>query len=158
MAFMILGIFQMKYLKKKFENKSFVPEDLLVILLFVFWAFPASLFLFGWAASTHWIVPIIAQVLFVICCWNLFQVTFAYLAISFPKYVASVFAGNGLFRAGFACSFPLFGRAMYDNLAIDGYPVGWGSTIVGFIALALSVVPFVLYKYGHILRAKSKFT
>ena len=158
LAFFVLALFQNFHLKKKFEDKTFVPEDLLLILLFVFWAFPASLFLFGWAASTHWIVPIIAQVLFVICCWNLFQVTFAYLALGFPDYVASVFAGNGLFRAGFACSFPLFGRAMYNNLAIDGYPVGWGSSIVGFIALALSVVPFVLYKYGDILRAKSKFT
>ncbi|SMN20602.1 similar to Saccharomyces cerevisiae YBR008C FLR1 Plasma membrane multidrug transporter of the major facilitator superfamily [Maudiozyma saulgeensis] len=157
LAFVLLGVFQMKYLKQKFEDKTFVPEDLLVVLLLVFWAFPASLFLFGWAASTHWIVPIIAQVLFVICCWNLFQVTYAYLALSFPNYVASVFAGNGLFRAGFACSFPLFGRAMYNNLAIDSYPVGWGSTIVGFVALALSVVPFVLHKYGHILRAKSRF-
>lgn len=158
LAYLILGIFQFTFIKKRFENNTFVPEHLLVVLLFVFWAFPASLFLFGWAASTHWIVPIIAQVLFVICCWNLFQVTFAYLALCFPDYVASVFAGNGLFRAGFACSFPLFGRAMYNNLAIKGYPVGWGSTIVGFVALALSVVPFVLYKYGSVLRAKSRYT
>lgn len=77
--------------------------------------------------------------------------------MSYPKYMASVFAGNNLCRSGFACAFPLFGKAMYDNLAIHRYPVGWGSSLVGFLCLALCVVPFVLYRYGPFLRSKSSF-
>ncbi|GCF01691.1 multidrug transporter flr1, partial [Zygosaccharomyces mellis] len=82
---------------------------------------------------------------------------FSYMAISYPKYMASAFAGNNLCRSGFACAFPLFGKAMYDDLAIDGYPVGWGSSLVGFLCLGLSLVPFVLHRYGAYLRSKSQF-
>lgn len=157
LAFIIFMLFLVKVLLPKFKNGTFVPETYLLLLMGVCWFFPLAIFLFGWAAATHWIVPIIAEVFFVICCFNLFQVTFSYLAFSYPNHTAAVFAGNGLFRATFACSMPLFGQAMYNNLAIDGYPVGWGSTIVGFFTIFLCAVPFVLYKYGGALRAKSKF-
>ncbi|GMM58102.1 hypothetical protein DAKH74_047180 [Maudiozyma humilis] len=156
-AFAIFLTYLVKVLAPKFQNGTFVPESYMPLLMGVCWFFPLAIFLFGWAASTHWIVPIIAEIFFVICCFNLFQVTFSYLAFAFPKHTAAVFAGNGLFRAGFACSMPLFGQAMYNNLAIDGYPVGWGSTIVGFLTIALCVVPFALYKYGASLRERSKF-
>lgn len=156
-AFGIFLTFLVKVLLPKFKNGTFVPETYLLLLMGVCWFFPLAIFLFGWAANTHWIVPIIAEVFFVICCFNLFQVTFSYLAFAYPDHTAAVFAGNGLFRATFACSMPLFGQAMYNNLAIDGYPVGWGSTIVGFLTIFLCIVPFVLYKYGAALRAKSRF-
>lgn len=99
----------------------------------------------------------VCEVIFIIGQFNIFQSVFSYMAMSYPKYMASAFAGNNLCRSGFACAFPLFGKAMYDNLAIDGYPVGWGSSLVGFICLGLSLVPFVLYKYGAYLRSKSQF-
>ncbi|SMN21382.1 similar to Saccharomyces cerevisiae YBR008C FLR1 Plasma membrane multidrug transporter of the major facilitator superfamily [Maudiozyma saulgeensis] len=156
-AFVIFLTFLVKVLFPKFQNGTFVPETYLILLMWVCWCFPFAILLFGWAAGTHWIVPIIAEVFFVICCFNLFQVTFSYLAFAYPNHTAAVFAGNGLFRAGFACSMPLFGQAMYNNLAIDGYPVGWGSTIVAFFTIFLCIVPFVLYKYGASLRAKSRF-
>ncbi|GMM58273.1 Flr1 protein [Maudiozyma humilis] len=156
-AFAIFLTYLVKVLAPKFQNGTFVPESYMPLLMGVCWFFPLAIFLFGWAASTHWIVPIIAEIFFVICVFNLFQVTFSYLAFAFPKHTAAVFAGNGLFRAGFACSMPLFGQAMYNNLAIDGYPVGWGSTIVGFLTIALCAVPFALYKYGASLRKRSRF-
>lgn len=151
-------IFLAKYVAKKAARNEFTPEVFMVLAMCVCFSLPLSLFLFGWAASVHWILPIIAEVFFVIAVFNLFQATFAYLAISYPKYLASVFAGNGVCRAGFACAFPLFGKAMYDNLAIDGYPVAWGSSLLGFFSIALAAIPFLLYKWGPYLRSKSSFT
>lgn len=140
------------------KKGKFTPEKLLILAMWVCWCGPAALFLFGWTASVHWILPIISELFWVLFLFNLFQAIFSYLAMSYPKYVASVFAGNGLFRSGFACGFPLFGQAMYDNLAIKGYPVAWGSSLLGFITIGLGILPFVLYKTGPYLRSKSSFT
>lgn len=41
---------------------------------------------------------------------------------------------------------------MYQRL---GYQ--WASSLVGFLAIVIGVVPFVLFKYGPQVRAKSKF-
>lgn len=151
-------IFLSKVVAKKAARNEFTPEVFMILAMWVCFFLPLSLFLFGWAASVHWILPIIAECFFVIAVFNLFQATFAYLAVSYPKYLASVFAGNGVFRAGFACAFPLFGKAMYDGLAIDGYPVAWGSSLLGFFSVALAVIPFLIYKWGPYLRSKSSFT
>lgn len=157
-AYSICIVFLTKVVAKKAKNNQFTPETFMILAMWTCLCLPLSLFLFGWAASVHWILPIISELFFVIGLFNLFQASFAYLAISYPKYMASVFAGNGVCRAGFACAFPLFGKAMYDNLAIDGYPVAWGSSILGFFSIALAAIPFLLYKYGPYLRSKSKFT
>ncbi|CAL9734544.1 fluconazole resistance protein 1 [Monosporozyma servazzii] len=157
-AYCGLLVFLMKVVLPKYQNNTFTPETFLLLAMACGWCLPLSLFLFGWAAGTHWIVPIIAELFFVIATFNIFQATFAYLSMSYPKYVASVFASNSLSRSAFACAFPLFGTAMYNNLAIDGYPVGWGSSLVGFFTIALALIPFALYKYGPLLRSKSKFS
>ncbi|SCU79417.1 LAMI_0A08746g1_1 [Lachancea mirantina] len=150
-------VFLVKVIAPKFENNTFTPETFLLLSMYVCWCLPLSLFLFGWAAGVHWILPIIAEAFFVINVFNLFQSAFAYLAISFPRYLASVFAGNGFCRAVFACAFPLFGQAMYNNLGSEKYPVGWGSSLVGFFCVVLAAIPFVLYRIGPKLRGRSQF-
>ncbi|CAR31103.1 ZYRO0E09900p [Zygosaccharomyces rouxii] len=157
-AYVVCLTFMVFVVAKKFKNNTMTPEVFLILGMMTSWCLPLSLFLFGWAASVHWTLPMLAEIFFVLCVFNLFQSTFAYLAFSYPKYLASVYAGNGVCRAGFACAFPLFGKAMYDNLAIKGYPVAWGSSILGFFSMALATIPFFLYKYGPYLRSKSKFS
>lgn len=157
-AYAVCMLFLVKVVGKQFQDGTFTPETFMQLAMGVCWSLPLSLFLFGWTASVHWILPIISEIFFILCVFNLFQATFSYLAVSYPKYMASVFAGNGLMRAGFACAFPLFGRAMYNNLAIDGYPVAWGSSLLGFVSIGLAVIPFALYKYGPYLRSKSTFS
>lgn len=156
-AYCVLLVFIQKVIKPSFANNTFTPEIFLRLAMPTAWLLPAALFLFGWAASTHWIVPIISEVIFILSTFNLFQTTYAYLSSSYPKYIASVFAGNGLCRAVFACAFPLFGQAMYNALAVDGYPVAWGSSLIGFTTIGLATIPFVLNKYGPALRSKSSF-
>ncbi|KOG96835.1 Flr1p DI49_5177 [Saccharomyces eubayanus] len=158
LAYILFAILNMRIIVPRFKNGTFTPEVFLIVAMSVCWCLPLALFLFGWTAKVHWILPIISEVFFVIAVFNIFQATFAYLATCYPKYVASVFAGNSFCRSLFACAFPLFGKAMYDNLATKNYPVAWGSSLVGFFTLALAAIPFVLYKYGPALRAKSAYT
>lgn len=34
----------------------------------------------------------------------------------------------------------------------------WASTLLGFIALILAPIPFLFYRYGAVLRGKSKYS
>ncbi|KAK9482160.1 major facilitator superfamily domain-containing protein [Lipomyces starkeyi] len=135
------------------------PETLFRIALFGAPILPISLLLFGWSstASVHWIVPIIASGLF--CCGGntLFQVVFNYLGMSYPRFLASVFAGNDLFRSCFGAAFPLFAGAMFVNLGGERFPVAWGSTLLAAISLLMVLIPIVLLIMGHRLRSGSKY-
>ncbi|KAH7397955.1 major facilitator superfamily domain-containing protein [Cadophora sp. MPI-SDFR-AT-0126] len=71
---------------------------------------------------------------------------------SYPLYAASALAANSLMRNCFAAAFPLFGVQLYNAL---GYQ--WASSLLGFLGLAMAPFPFLLYKYGSHLRARSRF-
>lgn len=121
--------------------------------------FPLSIFFFGWTShkDIHWIVPIIASMLCVIGMLFIFQTVFNYLSGSYPRFIASVFAGNGLFRAGLAGAFPIFAHQMFDALGPKNFPVGYGSTLVGCIACLMGLIPVVLIMWGDKLKGHSKW-
>ncbi|KAG5359590.1 Multidrug resistance protein 1 [Yarrowia sp. C11] len=121
--------------------------------------FPASLFFFAWTAhkSIHWIVPIIASGLCIIGMVFIFQTVFNYLSGSYPKYIASVFAGNGVFRAFVAGAFPLFTHQMFTAMGPDNFPVGWGTTLIAFIGILMGAIPLVLIKWGDKLKGSSRW-
>lgn len=48
--------------------------------------------------------------------------------------------------------FPLFGLQMYNALGL-----GWGNSLLGFVSLALSLVPVAFYFYGEKLRTSKRF-
>lgn len=156
-AFITVVTFTYKVVNPSRKNGTFTPEIYLLPPMYFSWFLPLALFLFGWGSAAHWIIPIISEAFFLTATESLFQATFSYFAESYPNHIASSYAGNGLMRCFFAFAFPLFGKAMYNKLAIKGYPVAWGSSLLGFITIALTVIPFALYKYGATLRARSKF-
>jgi len=83
----------------------------------------------------------------------LFNSVLNYLPDAYPEYAASVLAGNDLFRSSFGAGFPLFASAMYSDLGID-----WASSTLAFLGVAFIPIPFLLYRYGEVLRKKySKF-
>jgi DHA1 family multidrug resistance protein-like MFS transporter len=156
-AYIVLVAFLATQVGPRFKNGTFVPEHFLFLAMWVCFLLPASLFLFAWTAQVHWILPIVWQIPFVVAVFNIFQCAFAYLAMNYPRYLASVFAGNAFVRSSFACAFPLFGQAMYDALATPRFPVAWGSTLLGFVTLLMAAIPFVMYRYGPYLRGRSKY-
>ena len=74
-----------------------------------------------------------------------------YLADAYPKYAASVLAGNDFMRCAFAAGFPLFGTALYHNLG-----VGWASTLLALLLCAFIPMPIFLHFYGERIRFASK--
>ena len=114
---------------------------------------PVCLFWFGWSAreSVHWIMPVIGSSFFSTGAFLLFMAVLVYLGDAYPKYIASVFAGNDLMRSAFGAAFPLFANAMYRKLGVS-----WASSLLGFLSMAFVPIPFVLYYHGGRIRAASK--
>ncbi|ODQ50367.1 MFS general substrate transporter [Saitoella complicata NRRL Y-17804] len=144
------------YLEKKFDDEGNLrPVELrLQAAMFASIWIPICLFWFGWTSRPriHWIVPIIGSSFFSVGAFLLFQCVINYLGDAYPKYAASVYAGNDFFRAAFGAGFPLIATPLFANLGI-----GWGCSLLGFISVGMIPIPFVLYRYGGWLRKKSKY-
>jgi DHA1 family multidrug resistance protein-like MFS transporter len=115
---------------------------------------PIGLFIFGWTAraNIHWIVPLIGVVIFVLGTFLVLQSIFVYLPLSYPKYAASLFAGNDLTRSSMACGSILYARPLFLNVGIaEGVTLLAGLSIIGIIGTV------TLYFIGAKLRAKSSF-
>lgn len=120
-GYFLLLTFTFKYVNLRRANDTFTPKTYLILLMWIGCLMPFSLFLFGWTASVHWILPTISEGFFIIACFNLFQVTFSYFSEDYSQYVASAYGGNSAMRSSFACAFPLFRIAMYNRFAVNGY-------------------------------------
>ncbi|GKZ86014.1 GTPase-activating protein [Aspergillus niger] len=115
---------------------------------------PICLFIFAWTSreSVHWIAPIIGTAFFAPGFYLTFQSVLNYLGESYPRYIASVFAGNTFFRSSFGGALPLAAPQMLKSLGI-----GWSSSTLGFISVAMLPLPFILERYGKRLRSWSKY-
>jgi MFS transporter, DHA1 family, multidrug resistance protein len=143
-----------KYMEPQFNEKDEIkPEKRLAPAMVGAFFIPVCLFWFGWSSRTsiHWIMPIIGSSLFSVGTFLLFMSVLTYLGDAYPKYIASVYAGNDLVRSAFGGAFPLFANAMFTRLG-----VGWASSLLGFLAVAFIPIPFVLYFYGEQIRRRSK--
>lgn len=95
------------------EDPNFQPEFRLALGFPSAFFIPVSLLIFGWTSreSVSPALPILGAGLYFPGLFNLFQVTFQYIALSYPPSVtASIFAGSALFRCTLAGAFPLFGE------------------------------------------------
>ncbi|PWY75447.1 major facilitator superfamily transporter [Aspergillus heteromorphus CBS 117.55] len=136
------------------KGQSTSQESRLVPALIACFGPPIGLFLFGWTArpSIHWIVPTIGITIYAGSAFVVLQCVFVYVPMSYPMYAASLFAANDFFRSAMACGSVLYARPMFNNLGIGkGISLLGGLSVIGVIGI------FVLYWYGSVLRAKSKF-
>lgn len=102
--------------------------------------------------SIHWIAPVIAGAPFGLGMILIFTSVLSYLIDSYLLYAASALAGNAVARSLLGAVFPLFSAQMYEGLGFR-----WASGLLAFLALACAPMPFLFYKYGPALRAKSRF-
>ncbi|KAI1798447.1 MFS general substrate transporter [Ganoderma leucocontextum] len=113
-------------------------------------------FWLGWTGQyphIHWIVPALATVPIGASISLVFNSFLSYLVDTYLQYAASAFSANTIMRSCVGAAFPLFTLQMFLALGI-----GWSCTVVGLCGLLLAPSPFLFYKYGPALRAKSKFS
>ncbi|KAI4160852.1 MAG: hypothetical protein LQ342_005377 [Letrouitia transgressa] len=129
------------------------PEYRLPTMFIGAWIVPIGLFLYGWTADkkVHWIAPIIGTGLVGAGMFAVFMPTQTYLVDAFTVYAASVSAASTVFRSLVGALLPLAGNGMYDALGL-----GWGTSVLGFIAVAFIPMPLFFWRYGERIR-ESKF-
>lgn len=113
-----------------------------------------SLFWLGWAArpGIHWIVPMLAGVPFGIGFMLIFMALLNYITDAYETFAASGMSATSICRSIFGALLPLAAHPMYTALGIP-----WASSLLGFLALAMCVIPFAFIKYGDRIRANSSF-
>lgn len=116
--------------------------------------FTVGLFWYGWASysSLHWIVPTLGIVCVGIGIYEIYMAVVNYLADAYEKYAASALSAASLGRNTFGAFLPLASQSLYNNLGFH-----WASSLLGFIGLALSVVPVILLLKGPEIRKRSPF-
>lgn len=114
---------------------------------------PVGQLVFSWTClptSIHYAVPIAFGIPFGMGNTLCFIYGTNYLAGAYGYYAASALAGNAVMRSIFGATLPLAGPSMYARLTPQ-----WAGTLLGLMEVVLIPIPFVFYKYGERIRAKS---
>lgn len=131
------------------------PEERLYAAMLGSFLLPISLFWFGWTAraDVHWISPILATIPFGMGNLLVFCSSILYLIDTYgPRSGASAAAANGVLRYVIGAVFPLFAVQMYRALG-----VGWATSLLSFVTVALLPIPWVLWKWGPRIRRRSSY-
>ncbi|KAJ6134447.1 hypothetical protein N7523_000769 [Penicillium sp. IBT 18751x] len=150
----VTGIAANNIARRHVKQGCFRPESRLLPMMVGCWFMPVGLFWYGWStqAGAHWIVPIIGTGCFAIGLMAVFSSVSTYLVDSYLRYAASVTAANTALRSLVGALLPLAGPSMYNALGL-----GWGNSLLAFIALAMCAVPFIFWKYGAKIRTHPRF-
>ncbi|KAJ1020564.1 hypothetical protein NDA13_005879 [Ustilago tritici] len=81
------------------------------------------------------------------------QCVILYVPLVYPKYAASLLAANNFCRSTLAAGFVMSGHPLFKNLG-----VGPGVSLLAGLTVLCVPALLLLYKYGELLRSKSKFT
>jgi len=135
------------------ETGRVAPEASVSMICIGAFLCPIGQLWFSWTAvpiTTHWVWPILAGVPFGAGNCIVFIYSSNYLAGCYGIYSASALAGNAVVRSLLGGTLPLAGTLMYNTLTPQ-----WAGTLLGLVQVVLIPIPFVFYKYGERIRAKS---
>jgi MFS family permease len=132
-----------------------VPEARLYVgILASFVGVAGGMFVYGWTSypAFHWAIPAVGLVMVGIGI-NVVVVAIAdYILDAYSKYAGSAVAALVLGEDVFAAFLPLSTQKMYQTLGFN-----WASSLLGFLALAISCASLCLIIWGRRLRARSPF-
>ena len=146
------------YLRTASKNKErpgkSIPEGRLYTSIPGSLLFTAGLFIYGWTCrpEIHWIVPAIGICIVGVGIYSIYMGVVNYLTDAYEKYAASALSAASLGRNTFGAFLPFASYSLFQNLGF-----GWAGSLLGFVGLALSLVPVVLLLKGREIRKKSPF-
>ncbi|KAI1107583.1 major facilitator superfamily transporter [Jackrogersella minutella] len=111
-------------------------------------------FVLAWTArpDVHWMAPTVGITVYGASVFAVMQCIFVYVPLSYPRYAASLLAGNDFFRSALAFASVLFARPLFQNLG-----VARGTSLLGGLSTVGIVGIWVLYFFGARLRGLSKY-
>ena len=132
-----------------------VPEARLYISIPGTLLFTTGILWYGWTMnpSLHPMIPTAGLVLIGFGVFAVYFSVSTFLIDAYEKYAASALAAATFGRGIFSAFLPLSSQAIFSRLGIR-----WASTVLGGVALVLSVVPLLLVWKGDEVRRRSPFT
>lgn len=153
-------IARQRWVRQHHGNASRLPERRLLLLLFIAPLETIGLFGFAWTSMgpeyTHWIVPLIFVFLIAIANYGIYMATIDYMVAAYGAYSASATGGNGFARDLLAGLSAMYATPMYKNIG-GKFHLQWASTILGCLAIFVTIPIYVFYWKGPQIRASSKF-
>lgn len=141
-------------LLKRLNGATPPPEYRLIPMMFACWFIPIGLFIFAWTSYTRliWVGPCLAG--FPVGFGFIFIYNSAnnYLVDSYQHQAASALAAKTFLRSLWGAGVVLFTLQMYDRLGDQ-----WASSLLAFISLACCIIPFLFWRYGARIRARSRY-
>lgn len=156
----IPDIWRQQTLIKKFGEESRFAERRLLLLLFIAPLEAIGLFGFAWTSMgpSHnpWIAPMIFTGLIAIANYSIYMSTIDYMVAAYGPYSASATGGNGFARDFLAGLAAMYSAPMYNNIGGKRH-LQWASTLLGCLALLVSIPIYIFYWKGPQIRERSKF-
>ena len=117
-------------------------------------ALAGGLFWYGWTTrqNIHWMVPEIGLGFIGFAVMVIVTTCATYATDSYAKFAGSAVSCLAFGESMFAAWLPLATKSMYTNLGFH-----WASSVLGFVALLLTIAPVVLWFKGTTIRKKSAF-
>ncbi|KAJ5597150.1 hypothetical protein N7450_003608 [Penicillium hetheringtonii] len=149
-----------RMVRRKQGTASRVAERRLLLLLFIAPLETIGLFGFAWTSYgpewNHWIVPLVFVFLIAIANYGIYMATIDYMVASYGPYSASATGGNGFARDFLAGISAMYATPMYSNIG-GKLHLQWASTILGCLAIFVTIPIYIFYWKGPQIRAASKF-
>ncbi|KAJ6010360.1 hypothetical protein N7451_001772 [Penicillium sp. IBT 35674x] len=113
-----------------------------------------SLFWVGWTSSGNipWVVPFLSGITFGMGYLLIFMAMLNYLTDAYETLSASAQSAASCTRSILGAVLPLAAKPMFNRLGIH-----WACSLIAFLALGVSIIPFAFIRYGDRIRANSKF-
>jgi MFS family permease len=129
-------------------------ETRLIPMMLSCWFIPIGLFIFAWTSYSElsWAGPAMGGFPVGFGFIFLYNSANNYLVDSYQHQAASALAAKTFIRSFWGAAVVLFTEQMYDRLGDQ-----WASTLIAFISLACCAIPFLFWRYGARIRARSKY-
>lgn len=99
----------------------------------------------------HWIGPNIGMVCIAFGIFFIFESCYSYTSDCYGPSASSAIAGQSYLRNELGAVAPLFAAQMFRNMHSE-----WAGLLCTLVAAGLSLLPFILFKFGPGIRARSK--
>lgn len=153
-------LWRQRHVRDKYGDDTRTAERRLLLLLFIAPLETIGLFGFAWTSMgpdyNPWIAPMIFAFLIAIANFGIYMATIDYMVAAYGPYSASATGGNGFARDFLAGIAAMYSTPMFSNIG-HRFHLQWASTILGVLALFVTIPIYIFYWRGPEIRAKSKF-
>jgi MFS family permease len=135
------------------RDRKILPESRLYGAMCGAGFLPIGLFIYSFTQYGYlpWIAPTVALAPIAIGIFFIFESTYSFTSDCYGENSSSAIAGQGLMRNTLGGVAPLFASQFFHNVGSQ-----YAGLILALAGTILTFIPFIMFKYGHVLRERSR--